>query len=378
MFDLATRSAYIHRQIENGKNIYLQDSNVKLHFVEFNKKWSTGKVSTTQSKFEPTEFCNQNDESIFENKHFRYPVFVPTKGHRNKCIILLHGLNERSWEKYGCWAEELAILTGKPVLLFPLAFHMNRSPLDWCNPRVMIQYVKERRMKLGESENLTFANLALSDRLSLNPLRFYASGRETGDNLWQLLNDIKKGKHPLLKKDTQIDIFGYSIGVLLAQVMLISNPEDLLSESRLFGFCGGSVFNKMDGNSRYIMDKEAFNKIHNYYQYDFLNQNASKTDLFEQPFKMMIDDKRYSQTRTNFFEKSSNKIRIISLKRDVVIPSEGIEIALGKQASKKSLMTLDFDFSYCHETPFPNDLNKKNEINRAFLEIFGDAGAFLS
>ena len=161
MYDLATRSAYIYRQIENGRNIYLQDSNVKLQFVEFNKRWSTGRVSTSQSRFEQTAFCHQNDESILENKRFYYPVFVPTKGQRKKCIILLHGLNERSWEKYGCWAEELARLTGKPVLLFPLAFHMNRSPNDWYNPRVMRLYVKQRKDKYNETENLPVENFAL-------------------------------------------------------------------------------------------------------------------------------------------------------------------------------------------------------------------------
>ena len=155
----------------NGRNIHLQDSPIRLQFVPFRKKWSTGKVSLLQSLFEKSSFCSQNDESIQENKHFMYPVFMPEKSKRKQCIILLHGLNERSWEKYGCWAESLAKFTGKPVLLFPIAFHMNRSPNDWYNPRVMIEYVKERKMQCVDPENLTFVNLALSERLSKTPLR---------------------------------------------------------------------------------------------------------------------------------------------------------------------------------------------------------------
>ena len=84
MYDLATRSAYIYRQIENGRNIYLQDSNVKLQFVEFNKRWSTGRVSTSQSRFEQTAFCHQNDESILENKRFSYPGTIASAS----CFVL--------------------------------------------------------------------------------------------------------------------------------------------------------------------------------------------------------------------------------------------------------------------------------------------------
>ena len=377
MYNLASRSAYIHKQIANGRNIHLQDSPVRLQFVSFRKKWSTGKVSLLQSLFEQSSFCLQNDENIQENKHFMYPVFMPEKSKRKECIILLHGLNERSWEKYGCWAESLAKFTGKPVLLFPIAFHMNRSPNDWYNPRVMIEYVKERKMQCEDPENLTFVNLALSERLSKTPLRFYASGRETGDNLWQLLNEIKSGKHPLLKKDCQIDLFGYSIGVLLAQVMLMSNPEGLLTDSKLFAFCGGSIFSKMNGNSRYIMDQQAFDTIHNYYKQDFLEKQASKTDLFEPAFKQMIDEKRFSLMRHNFFEKESQRIRFISLKKDVVIPTQGIEMALGKKASERCLTTLDFDFNYSHENPFPMNEDRE-EVTRTFEEIFNMAGTFLS
>jgi hypothetical protein len=46
------------------------------------------------------------DSEINENREFRYPVFLP-EGYKqtNRAIILLHGLNEKSWDKYLPWAR---------------------------------------------------------------------------------------------------------------------------------------------------------------------------------------------------------------------------------------------------------------------------------
>ena len=100
--------------------------------------------------------------------------------------------------------------------------------------------------------------MALSSRLSQNPLRFYASGRESVYNLWQLVLEIKEGKHPLFKEDTSINLFAYSIVALLSQVLLLANPEKMFNDTRLFMFCGGSILSEMDGNARDIMDKNAY------------------------------------------------------------------------------------------------------------------------
>jgi hypothetical protein len=41
------------------------------------------------------------DAAIGENLHFDYPVLVPADWRRgSSCILLLHGLNERHWNKY--------------------------------------------------------------------------------------------------------------------------------------------------------------------------------------------------------------------------------------------------------------------------------------
>lgn len=90
------------------------------------------------------------------------------------------------------------------------------------------------------------------------PVTLLRLGRESVYNMWQLVHEIKNGEHPLFKEDTSINLFAYSIGALLSQVLLLANPDKMFTDTRLFMFCGGSIFSEMDGNARDIMDKEAF------------------------------------------------------------------------------------------------------------------------
>ena len=50
------------------------------------------------------DLSNKNDTLIPENRSFSYPVFTPGNTKSDKVILLLHGLNERSWVKYLVWA----------------------------------------------------------------------------------------------------------------------------------------------------------------------------------------------------------------------------------------------------------------------------------
>ena len=62
---------------------------------------------------------------------------------------MLHGLNERKWDKYLAWAHYLAEETGKPVIIFPTSFHINRSLPEWLNPRLMNTRAEFRRKNYG-------------------------------------------------------------------------------------------------------------------------------------------------------------------------------------------------------------------------------------
>jgi hypothetical protein len=367
---------------ENEVNV--EDLPLAIRPFKFNQEFENQEIKQIQQIISIPEFCSVSDDDIEENKTFIYPVFVP-KGvvKIDKAILLLHGLNERSWEKYLPWAEQLAMKTGRAVILFPIAFHMNRTPKSWCNPRALLPYVDRRKQKYAGLSNSTFVNLAISSRLSENPIRFYISGKESLFNLRQLIKEIKSGQHPLFEENTSINIFAYSIGAFLAQILLLSDPDKLTSDSRLFMFCGGALFNRMDGSSRDIMDKESFQKLKDYFLTDFIrrdkNQTDGKEDFIEKAFKSMLSFSKYRQYRETFFQGAKNRIQAITLKKDTVIPTLGVKEAFGRKCAGDMLEELDFPYEYSHQVPFPIHNRVAPEIvQQSFLGLFDRAAAFLA
>ncbi|MDR1552201.1 MAG: DUF6051 family protein [Prevotellaceae bacterium] len=365
------------------EEVSLDDISLEIRPYLFNQEFVNAEIQQIQQTISLPEFCSISDDSIEENKTFIYSVFVP-KGivKTDKAILLLHGLNERSWEKYLPWAEYLTLKTGRAVILFPIAFHMNRTPKSWCNPRVILPYVHSRKEKFADLDNSTFVNLALSSRLSENPIRFYLSGKESLFNLWQLIKEIKNGQHSLFKANTSVNIFAYSIGAFLAQILLLSNPEQLTSDSRLFMFCGGTLFSRMDGNARDIMDRESFQTLRYYFMNDFIHKGINflkrKEDFMEKAFQSMLSFDKYRRYREEFFQKAKNRIAAITLKKDTVIPTLGVKEALGKTCADEILEELDFPYEYSHQTPFPVHGRVDSEIvQRCFSMLFDRAAAFL-
>lgn len=380
--NISLRTQELNRLFSFEKKTELPESRLEIIPFRFIQTRGASEIDRIQRTLPPTAFCPVTDDHIQENKTFYYTIFTPLgRPKSDQAILLLHGLNERSWEKYLTWAEYLAENTGKPVILFPIAFHMNRTPSLWSNPRALLPWVSRRKEEIENLSNSTFANLALSSRLSRHPLRFYTSGRESAHNVCQLVAEIKNGKHPLFKEDTSVNLFSYSIGALLSQILLLANPDCLFSHTRLFMFCGGSIFSEMNGNARDIMDKDAFVSVGHYFRHDFLESRRLPSpfchDSLEKAFKAMIREDVLPNYRQSFFERACHRIRAISLKKDTVMPTTGILKALGEM-SGKILEELDFPYPYTHQIPFP--MRSKIEpglISQAFLNIFGRAAAFL-
>jgi len=181
-----------------GKEVSIKESSLEIRYCNFESAYS--------SLNRPHEdIFSDFDVSITENRQFQYPVFFHKGKKAKEIIVLLHGLNEKNWDKYLCWAEYLAMNTGKAVMLFPIAYHMNRAPVQWSDPRSMSLLVKKRQLEVGPDRSLCFANVALSERLSEDPVRFYTSGRQTVEDLTDLVRGIKKGQHPLFAKDASVD-----------------------------------------------------------------------------------------------------------------------------------------------------------------------------
>ena len=357
------------------KNIPIPNSDINIYNLGFH------------SEIPLYDFSNKNDSLIAENRSFSYPVFSPVNRNSDKVILLLHGLNERSWVKYLVWAYYLAQNTGSYVILFPISFHINRSPSEWKDPRVMINYMKERNSSLSGVNMSSFANVAISNRLTEDPMRFFKSGYETTSDIVKLLTIIRKGEHEIIPKTGKFNIFAYSIGAFLAEIILMGNPENLFSESKLFIFCGGSVFSNMQGSSKLIMDSLAFSRVYNFYLNDFEKTLTGKSPLVEflrtsqigMAFRAMIDLGRLKTFRENIFKNIRDQIHSISLVKDLVIPTKGVILTLNTSEKRDIVDSWDFPYTYSHENPFPvfdSSLSKK--VDYWFEKVFAEATLFLA
>ena len=368
---------------------------MKEYDVHFEERLGLGEFIKCRKKIKLPELLNIKDNDILENRSFDYKIIFdertsPGTGFEN-AIIMFHGLNERSWDKYRPWAEMLSKETEIPVILFPIALHINRSPKSWSNPREMQRLLQiETDMERSgndylinhKNENLSFANYALSSRIKADPFRFYVSGRETIFNVCQLAEEIRAGRNPYFTGNCKIDFFAYSIGALLSQVLLMSNPGAYFSESRLFMFCGGSFFNDMNGNSKMIMDKKSFEILHKYYKGKFVIEGAESRragDFIDKAFISHIDHSLYKRERSEFYKAAKKRIKVISLKNDKVIPAFSIKKLFGRDW-KQNLTVYDLPFNYSHEAPFPTNyllIKSSEEKSFWFKKIFTEAAQFL-
>ena len=362
-----------------GKNVKLNDSQIHIQTFEFESQALPPLYAEADSRL-------SQDADISENNCFSYQVFTPLGSAKSEAfILLLHGLNERNWDKYLTWAEYLAMQTGKPVILFPIAFHINRAPSSWGNPRSMRGVIDKRLTETGDHRSLSFANAALSERLSEKPYRFYSSGRQTIQDITNLTSQIKMGGHQLFTEGASVDIFAYSIGSFLSEILLMANPQSLFTNSRLFVFCGGSIFSHMHGESRRIMDKTAYEKILHYYSREWSDivkrASASGKMLYDDlvvAFTAMINPDTFKNERETFFNSIHHRIAGISLRKDTVMPWSGVTACMGTQMAERCFDLMDFPYDYTHEFPFPaDDRIDEASLNNSFLSVFQKATAFL-
>jgi len=331
---------------------------------------------------------NMEGIPINENFEFRYPVFIPGQGPKHKkAIFYLHGLNERNWLKHLPGAMLLAERTGNPVILFPLSYHINRGLPEWTDTRRMAVPLEIRRKTYSQLQESSVINLSLSERLTEKPLRFFTSGFQSARDLLKLKKQIFEGLHPLFEKGTQTDIFAYSISCLMMQVLMLSDPEDLLPDTRIAFFAGGSLFSCMNGVSKYIMDNIAFSGMWHFYR-ELLSKSGSSSDLvswfeknrFGKAFTWMLGYGRYDTERETSFQSYHSNLLILAHEKDTVIPLSGIRQAFGEKFSRSGhIRIIDFPYPYMHENPFPVLLRKiDREVDQAFKSIFMPVADFFN
>jgi hypothetical protein len=323
------------------------------------------------------------------NYNFTYPVFMPGGTEMaSGAIIMLHGLNERNWQKYLYWAQYLGERTGKAVVLFPMAFHINRSPDNWSDPRAMQEVARQRALQDPQNAAATPLNAALSTRLDLHPEWFCTSGLQSCYDLISLTQQISSGCHPLFRKATSVDFFAYSVGAFLLEVLLIANPGGIYSGSKSVLFLGGSSFGQMKGISRYIMDAKAFDSLEEAFirkdprevkqkiNIEYLN---TFNDLWS-AFMSLLRLDRCQAHRERSFHRLRNQISAIGLSGDRVIPAKSILQTLWGESNRNKIpmAILDFPYPYAHENPFPlSHPEFRIQVDQAFREVFTRAVRFL-
>ena len=328
------------------------------------------------------------DSLVGENLSFTYHVFQPDDARKSKGMVLLfHGFNEKHWHKYLPWASKILELTGKTVVLFPIAFHMNRAPAAWSDPRLMHAISKQRKKEFPNVLHSSLLNAAISTRLHGNPQRFIWSGLQTFHDVRDFIELCKNGDHPLFEKNPTVDILAYSIGGFLSEVLLLSNPGGLFSDTRLFMFCGGPVFNRISPVSRFILDSEANVRL-----YSFVVEHL-ESHLRHDPkllahllddsgvaFRSMLSYKFMADFREEGFRRMSGRIAAIALAGDEVIPPYEVENTLkGRNRDIPiDVQTFDFPYPYKHEDPFPAVEGIANQVDECFNKVFHVIGRFFA
>jgi len=333
---------------------------------------------------------HMDDSKVRENTTFRYPLFLPLRAEAPGVILLLHGLNEKQWDKYLPWAYTLSRQTGYAVLLFPIAFHMNRSPGEWSDPRLMNRVSKDRQKLFPNVVDSSLANAAISTRLHQLPQRFFWSGLATFYDITCLISSLRKGEVPGIRRDAPVHFFAYSVGAYLAQVLFLTEEPRMEEKSRLFIFCGGAAFNRMNPVSREIVDSEANIAVYSFFIEHLekeLENDPQLSRYFNDPrspghaFRMMLHQNRMSDIRELKLRTLSGRIRALVLKQDTVVPPyETVNLLRGNDREiPLSVDIKDPPSAYSHIKPFSEGITRKDPaVESFFSEVFDTASLFFT
>ena len=335
------------------------------------------------------EMLGIHDSDVKDNISFRYHVFSPVGAEKARNIVLMfHGFNEKHWYKYLPWAKHIVDTTGKTVVLFPIAFHMNRAPQEWSDARLMYEVSNRRREMFPDIIHSTLSNAAISTRLHAKPQRFVWSGMQTYFDVIQFMNEYKSGQHPFIAPDSEVDVFAYSIGAFLAEILVMTNHKNYFDHSKLALFCGGPVFNRLSPVSKFILDSQANVALYSY-MVEHLDSHLRKNEklkyyLCERSeglyFRSMLNYGVMSDLREEKLRDIGHRMLAVALKQDTVVPP--YEVANTLQGKYRDIPVrvdiCDLTYPYKHEDPFPILEKRSDEVDAGFRKVFDPISKFLS
>jgi pimeloyl-ACP methyl ester carboxylesterase len=306
-----------------------------------------------------------DDRDVRENQRFEYRMLAPAgKGKHRSAILLLHGLNETHWEKYLPWALKLCQRLGRPVILFPLAFHMNRAAPEWCRPREMRRISECRKQRFPAMTDSAFSNAAISARLHEKPERLYNASMQTCGDSIQLAHMLREGRLPGFDEGSSLHLFGYSIGAFLCLLLLLADVQDLFNSSRAYLFCGGPTLDRLRLAHKAILDSAAEQRLQSAWRGnlgDLLRKRCAEPSaesdigLLTRAFTRMMSENEAAVEREAALRACAGRIAAMLPRDDGVVPStEAIRILRGRQQDVATdVRILDVPYPYSHIMPFP-------------------------
>lgn len=326
-----------------------------------------------------TSELKSSDFNIECNKKFRFHIVQDASVDKSEgVIILFHGLNEKKWDKYLPWAYEIAKNTKKSVVLFPIAFHMDRAPEAWSFRNEMYQVAINRKFENSDNSESSYVNAAISSRLEENPQRIFWSGLQTYCDVIRLVYAIRKGKISGISSNASFDLFGYSIGSFLSMILMMANPKGIFTHSKLFCFCGGMTIDRMYPISKYIMDSQAAIAMQTSFT-ELLSTNFSNDQRLahyqnhpehknESWFKTMLRYNFFQEERENRIKALQHQIKALVLKKDVVTPPiEALNtLKGGYREIDVAVQIEDFNHPYSHMVPFPLTAKNADEVDVSY------------
>lgn len=387
---------YTDNEIEIDKNLVMRNYTFESNY-RFILPGGSGNSDTYEyipsipEDYEPDvieQMLNKKDAEIMENIKFRYHMIMPKNKEKSKNILFMfHGFNEKYWSKYLPWATYIAEKTGKAIVMFPIAFHMNRAPSAWSDSRPMYDVSQQRKERHPDIICSSLSNVAISTRLHNKPQRFIWSGLQTYYDVIDFVEHFKAGLHPAIDKDASIDFFSYSIGTFLGEILMMTNKNGYFSESKYATFCGGAVFNRLSPVSKFILDSEANVSLYSFVV-EHLESHMKRDEVLRHylnahtegvNFRCMLNYKTLTKYREEIYHKMSHQFYAVTLAKDEVVPAYEVINTLNGSCRDIPIRVdiLDYPYKYIHEDPFPALPKIEDEVDKQFRLTFDMICEFL-
>ncbi|MFZ5446633.1 MAG: DUF6051 family protein [Myxococcota bacterium] len=295
------------------------------------------------------------DAAVHENTDFHVPVLHTSGGApARQLVVVLNGLNERSYARYLPWAWNVWKDTGAAVALFPLSFHVNRVHPSWA--RGLDGFLSRRRELVG-NENAHLYNCVLSDRLGLHPERLFWGAVQSFGDVVDLVHDVRAGRVEGVAADARVDFLGFSAGGYIALGLLLADETGLFADSRALLFESGAAMRANHLSTRLIMDlscEVALLKLYVRFTARLANPRLAHW-LAEHPegrwFRALFGDERERERLEARLRVLAPRLLAIANSNDQVIPAGMIFNTLGGRHRDTGVRIEELALGV-HEHPF--------------------------